>query len=103
MCDYFVALGINWVFENFNGKNSQIASLNRNRYISVEATSKGWMFFIANDTKSFMKPECFVSQNSAMAHPYKRAIADVLSGRKSLVPWILVIANSDRAKGFCLI
>ena len=61
------------------------------------------MFFIANDTKSFMKPECFVSHNSAKTHPCKKPIADMLSGKKSLVPWILVIANSDMAKGFCLV
>ena len=39
------------------------------------------MFFIVNDTKSFMKPECFVSQTSAMMHPYKWTIVDVLSGK----------------------
>ena len=41
------------------------------------------MFFIENDTKSFMKPKCSVTQSSAMsfAHPCKWAIADVLSGK----------------------
>ena len=34
-----------------------------------------------NDTKSFMKPECSVTQCCAMMHPYKWAIADVLSGK----------------------
>ena len=44
------------------------------------------MFFIENDTKSFMKPQCSVTQSSAMsfAHPYKWATADVLS-RKNIL------------------
>ena len=37
------------------------------------------MFFILTNTKSFMEPQCSVIQSSAMAHPYKRAIADVQS------------------------
>ena len=59
--------------------NSQIVSLNRNRSISIKETSKEWMFFILTNTKSFMEPQCSVIQSSAMAHPYKRAIADVQS------------------------
>ena len=39
------------------------------------------MFFIVNYTKSLMKPECSIAQDSAMTHPYKWAIADVLSGK----------------------
>ena len=39
------------------------------------------MFFIAYDPKSFMKPECSITQSNAMTHPYKWAIADVLSGK----------------------
>ena len=39
------------------------------------------MFFIVNDTKSFMKPECSVTQSSAMTYQYKWAIANVLSGK----------------------
>ena len=49
--------------------------------ISIEETLKGWMFFIVDDTKSFMKHECSVTQNSVMAHPHKCAVADVLSGK----------------------
>ena len=56
---------------------------NWNRSIFIEEISKGWMFFIENDMKSNMKPKCSVTQSSAMsfAHPYKEAIADVLSGK----------------------
>ena len=65
------------------------------------------MFFIVNDAKSFMKPECSVtqsSQSSAMSHPYIRAIADVLSGKNMFSTlWSQVIANSEGATGFCLI
>ena len=39
------------------------------------------MFFFVDDTKSFMKPEWSVTQSSNMVHPYKWAIADVLSGK----------------------
>ena len=41
------------------------------------------MFFSQNDAKYFMKPECSVTQSSAMsfAHLYKWPIADVLSGK----------------------
>ena len=39
------------------------------------------MFIIGNDRKSFIKPEYAVIQNSAMTHPYKWAIADVLFGK----------------------
>ena len=63
-------------FENFTGKNLQMADFNRNKSISTEETSKGWMFFVINDTKSFMKPECFVTPSFAMTHPYKWPIAD---------------------------
>ena len=40
------------------------------------------MFFVLNDMKSFMKPECSVTQSSAMTHAYKWAIANVLSRKK---------------------
>ena len=52
------------------------------------------MLFIVSDKKSFMKPEYSVIQSSVITHPYKWAIADVLSGKKSLIWWILVIGNS---------
>ena len=39
------------------------------------------MFLIVNDMKSFVKPEWSVAQSSAMTHPYRRAKADVLSGK----------------------
>ena len=56
-----------------------IVSLNKNRPISMEKTSKGWLFFIITDAKSFMKRECSVSHSSAMTHPYKWAKAGALS------------------------
>ena len=52
--------------------------------VSIQEISKGYMFFLVDDTKSFMKPECSVTQSSAMAHPDKWAIADVLSGKRYL-------------------
>ena len=62
------------------------------------------MFFIVNDTKYFLKPECSVTQSSAVTHPYEWAIADVLSGKKiSLVQWTLVMTKSEGGKRFCLI
>ena len=61
--------------------NSQIVSLNRNRSIYIEEKLNGWMFLIVHETKFFKKPECYVTLSSAMTHPYKCAIADVLSGR----------------------
>ena len=39
-------------------------------------------FFTVNDAKSFVKPECSVTQSYAMTHPHKWAIANVLSGKK---------------------
>ena len=63
----------------FRWKNSKTVDFNRKRSISIEETSKGWMFFIGNDTKFFMKLECFVTRCFTMMHPYKRAIGDVLS------------------------
>ena len=70
-----------WVFENPTGTNSQIAGFNRNRSISIEETSKGWMFFIVSDTKFFHETWMSVNQNSVITHPYKREIADMLSGK----------------------
>ena len=69
------------VFEDFIGKNSHTEILNRNKSNSREETLKGWIFFIVSDTKSFMNPESFVTQSSAITHPYEWAIADVLSGK----------------------
>ena len=69
--------------ESFSCKNSQIASLNRNRSVSIEKASKGRMFFIVNDTKSFMESEYFVIQSSDMTDPYKWVIADVLSEKNT--------------------
>ena len=40
------------------------------------------MFFMVNETKSFMKPEYSVIQSSAIHISYKWATADVLSGKK---------------------
>ena len=43
------------------------------------------MFVIGNDTnKSSMKPNYSVISRFSMAHPYKWAIADVLSEKKAL-------------------
>ena len=63
-----------WIIENFTSKNSQIA-------FSIEETSKEWIFFIVNDTKSFLKSEYSVIQSFDMMYPYKWAIADALSGK----------------------
>ena len=41
------------------------------------------MFFIVNGTKSFMGPGCSVTQGPHMTHPYKLAIAAMLSGKNS--------------------
>ena len=54
-------------------------------------------FFILNDAKSFMEPQYSVTQSSAMKHPYKWAIADVLPGKISLVQRALVITYSEEA------
>ena len=67
----------------FPGKNLRIANLNRKRPISIAETLKRWMFFIVNGTKSFMGPGCSVTQGSDMTHPYKLAIAAMLSGKNS--------------------
>ena len=69
--------------ESFSCKNLQIASLNRNRSVSIEKASKGRMFFIVYDTKSFMESEYFVIQSSDMTDPYKWVIADVLSEKNT--------------------
>ena len=61
----------------------RIANLNRNRPISIEETLERWMFFIVNGTKSFMGPGCSVTQGPHMTHPYKLAIAAMLSGKNS--------------------
>ena len=52
------------------------------------------MFLIINNTESFMNPEYSVNQSCDMTHPYKQAIADVLSGKISLVQLALAITNS---------
>ena len=69
----------------------------------MEETSKGSMFFIVNDTKSFIKLECSVSQSSAMTHPCKWAKLMCYLEKISLVQWTLVIMKSERVTRFCLI
>ena len=44
------------------------------------------MFFIVDDTKSFMKHKCSATQNSVMTHPHKCAVADVLSEKIACGP-----------------
>ena len=39
------------------------------------------MFFIVSDTKFFHETWMSVNQNSVITHPYKREIADMLSGK----------------------
>ena len=91
-----------WVFENPTGTNSQIAGFNRNRSISIEETSKGWMFFIVSDTKFFMKPECrLIRILSLRIHTNGKYLCYL--EKISLVQWILVITNSKGGAGFCLI
>ena len=53
-----------------------------------------------NDMKSFMKPECSVTQCSTMIHPYKWAIVTYYLEKISSAQWILVITNSEGAKDF---
>ena len=72
-------------FENFTDKSSQIASLNRNRSGSIKKSLKGWMLFIVNNKKSFMKPECSVTQSSAMTHPQKWTINSLHVIRESYI------------------
>ena len=90
-------------FENFSTKNSQIASVNRNRSVSIEKTSKGRIFVIETDTnKSFMKLEYSVIQNFSMMHPYKWA-GVLFKEKKYLVQWTLVITNFEWTTRCCLI
>ena len=50
-----------------------------------------------------MKPECSVTQSSAMTHPCKCAIADASSGKNIFSTVGSSITKSEGAKGFCLI
>ena len=61
-------------FESLNishAKTRKLRLLMETASISVEQTSKELLFFIVNDMRSFMKPECSITQNSAMTDPYK--------------------------------
>ena len=62
----------------------KITSLNRERSVSIEKTSKEWRVFIVSDKNHFMKPKYSVIQSSVKTHLYKWTISDVLSGKKSI-------------------
>ena len=55
----------------FESSKISLAQIPELRSTSIEVTPKEWIFYIVDDLKSFRKPECSVTQSSAMSHSYK--------------------------------